>query len=201
MKLLLKAQALLDSTRGVDFLAPLALRLYLFPIFLMAGWRKLQNPESTIRWFSESLELPLPTLMYWLASLTEFVGAFLLLVGFCTRWISLPLMFTMVIAAYTVHWDKGWYAIGQTQPNPVLMHTAEDAQAIKVRTDQGRQVLRRHGRESWLTEHGPFVILTNGLEFPVTYLIMLLTLFFWGAGRYCSVDHWVRRCYADRASP
>ena len=32
-----KAQDLLNTTRAVDFLGPLALRLYLVPIFWMAG--------------------------------------------------------------------------------------------------------------------------------------------------------------------
>jgi len=36
-----RAQRLLDATRAVDFLAPLVLRLYLAPVFWMAGTNKL----------------------------------------------------------------------------------------------------------------------------------------------------------------
>lgn len=36
-------QKLLDRTRALDFLAPLALRLYLVPVFWMAGSKKLNN--------------------------------------------------------------------------------------------------------------------------------------------------------------
>ena len=36
-------QDLLDRTRRLDFLAPLALRLYLVPVFWMAGSKKLEN--------------------------------------------------------------------------------------------------------------------------------------------------------------
>ena len=36
-------QNLLDKTRALDFLAPLALRLYLVPVFWMAGTKKLNN--------------------------------------------------------------------------------------------------------------------------------------------------------------
>ena len=38
-----RLQNLLDTTRTIDFLAPLALRLYLVPIFWMAGTHKLEN--------------------------------------------------------------------------------------------------------------------------------------------------------------
>jgi len=37
------------------------------------------------------------------------------------------------------------------------------------------------------------VILNNGIEFAATYFIMLLALFFIGAGRYFSMDYWIRR--------
>ena len=192
MRLLLLAQDLLDRTRVFDFLALLMLRLYLFPIFVIAGWRKLQAPEATIGWFEKSLQLPFPTFMYWLATLTEFLGAFLLLLGFCTRWISLPLMFTMAIAAYTVHWENGWYTVAQTKPNPVLLYSEQEATEVKARLDRGRQILRRHGNYAWLSERGNFVILGNGVELSITYLFMLLVLFFFGAGRYCSMDYWIK---------
>jgi uncharacterized membrane protein YphA (DoxX/SURF4 family) len=39
---------------------------------------------------------------------------------------------------------------------------------------------------------------TNGIEFAATYFIMLLTLFFIGAGRYASLDHWIRRRFMPR---
>ena len=48
MSLGCKAQSLLNATRAVDFLGPLALRLYLVPIFWMAGTKKLGSMEDTI---------------------------------------------------------------------------------------------------------------------------------------------------------
>jgi putative oxidoreductase len=39
--LLIKLHALLNLTRKLDFLGPLALRLYLVPIFWMAGLKKI----------------------------------------------------------------------------------------------------------------------------------------------------------------
>ncbi|VAW67633.1 FIG035246: DoxX family protein, partial [hydrothermal vent metagenome] len=65
------AQSLLNKTRAVDFLGPLALRLYLVPIFWMAGTKKLADMDSIIDWFGNSdwgLGLPFPELLAWLAT-------------------------------------------------------------------------------------------------------------------------------------
>lgn len=40
---------------------------------------------------------------------------------------------------------------------------------------------------------GSFVILNNGIEFAATYLILLLSSLFTGAGRYVGVDYWVKQ--------
>ena len=42
-----KDQSLRNKTRAVDFLGPLALRLYLMPVFWMAGSKKPGDIEST----------------------------------------------------------------------------------------------------------------------------------------------------------
>ena len=77
-------QRLLDMTRSLDFLGPLALRLYLVPIFWMAGSKKLDDMDSIIAWFGNpdwGLGLPFPEYMAWAAALTETGGAILLLIG------------------------------------------------------------------------------------------------------------------------
>ena len=51
VKGLVRLQRLLLVARAVDFLAPLALRLYLVPIFWMAGTQKLAAIDPTIEWF------------------------------------------------------------------------------------------------------------------------------------------------------
>ena len=101
LNLLNRFQDGLDATRRLDFLAPLLLRLYLVPIFWMAGTHKLADMESTIAWFGNpdwGLGLPFPALLAWLAALTEAGGAVLLLLGLAVRWISIPLMVTMLVA-------------------------------------------------------------------------------------------------------
>jgi uncharacterized membrane protein YphA (DoxX/SURF4 family) len=98
-------QNLLDRTRVIDFIAPLALRLYLVPILWMAGTKKWNSMESTIDWFGNpdwGLGLPFPAVMAYAATLTEIFGALFLLIGFAVRWISIPLMITMVVAAASV---------------------------------------------------------------------------------------------------
>ncbi len=176
------AQSLLNKTRAVDFLGPLALRLYLVPIFWMAGSKKLADIESTAAWFGNpdwGLGLPFPELMAWMASLTEAGGAILLLVGLGVRWISIPLMVTMIVAALTVHWQNGWLAI------------AEGSEQL----DAARAILQEHGNYDWLTENGSFVILNNGIEFATTYTIMLLVLFFIGPGK-ASLDHLISKKFS-----
>jgi len=185
--LLNRLQDLLDGTRAVDFLAPLALRLYLVPVFWMAGTNKLADIESTIAWFGNpdwGLGLPAPALMAWAAALAEAGGAILLLLGLATRWISIPLMVTMVVAAVTVHWQQGWAAIAETP---------ESTERLAAATS----LLQQHGNYDWLTGSGEFVVLNNGIEFAATYFIMLLALLFIGGGRYLSLDYWIARRWRD----
>ncbi len=174
----------------LDGIGPLALRLYLVPVFWMAGTNKLAGIDSTIEWFGNpewGLGLPFPTALAYLAAYTEAIGALLLLLGLATRWISIPLMITMVVAAATVHWEQGWAAIADS-----------GSQEVAVRLGAASEILREHGNYAWLTEHGRFVILNNGIEFAVTYFVMLLSLLFTGGGRYTSVDYYLSRLFPTR---
>ena len=188
------AQDILDKFRAIDFLAPLALRIYLVPILWMAGTKKWSSMEDTIAWFGNpewGLGLPFPTLMAYLATLTEIFGAILLAVGLAVRWISIPLMATMVVAAVTVHWQNGWLAIAEGSG----IFATERTMGAVERLDRAKDILREHGNYEWLTENGSIVVLNNGIEFAATYFIMLLALFFIGAGKYFSLDHWLAKSY------
>ena len=194
MYLLVQLQRLLDSTRVFDFLGPLALRLYLVPIFWMAGTKKLADMDNVIAWFGNpdwGLGLPFPEYLAWAAALTEAGGAILLLIGFAVRWISIPLMITMVVAAVTVHLKNGWLAIAESSG----LFATERTQGAVERLERAKEILQEHGNYSWLTENGNFVVLNNGIEFAATYFVMLLVLFFIGAGRFFSMDYWVRRAF------
>jgi uncharacterized membrane protein YphA (DoxX/SURF4 family) len=185
-----RAQDALDATRRLDFLGPLLLRLYLVPIFWMAGTHKLADMDATIAWFGNpdwGLGLPFPTLLAWLAALTETGGAVLLLFGLAVRWISVPLMVTMLVAMFSVHWEFGWQAIA----DPSAPFANERVMAAAEKLDRARAILKEHGNYDWQTASGRFVVLNNGIEFAATYFIMLLSLFFTGAGRWASLDHWL----------
>jgi uncharacterized membrane protein YphA (DoxX/SURF4 family) len=188
-----QVHTLLDKTRFADFLGPLLLRLYLAPIFWMAGTNKLSDMESTIAWFGNpdwGLGLPFPTLLAYAAALTETIGAVLLVLGFALRYISIPLMITMIVAAVTVHLQNGWLAIAEGASS--LFSNERTIGAID-RLDRAKDILREHGNYEWLTENGSIVVLNNGIEFAATYFVMLLVLFFIGAGKYASVDFWLRK--------
>jgi putative oxidoreductase len=58
-------------------------------------------------------------------------------------------------------------------------------------------VLQENANYRWITEKGNLVILNNGIEFSITYFIMLLALFFSGGGRYFSVDYWLDKSFRN----
>jgi putative oxidoreductase len=191
-------QNTLDKTLVLEGIAPLLLRLYLAPIMLQAGYNKLSAFDNTVDWFGNAeygLGLPLPFLLASLAIGAELLGGVLLLLGLATRWISVPLMVTMLVAILTVHWPNGWATIADASSwlsdgtilfNESVMRAPEKLSAAKY-------LLAEHGNQDWLTSSGNIVILNNGIEFAVTYFIMLLSLFFSGGGKYSSVDYFVAR--------
>ena len=148
--------------------------------------------EGTVEWFG-SIGIPLPGVNAFLAGWTEVLGAIFLLLGFAVRWISIPLMGTMVVAAATVHWKNGWLAIAE---GTGFFATERTMGAID-RLDKAKDILQEHGNYDWLTENGSLVILNNGIEFAATYFIMLLALFFLGGGRIVSLDYWIARQFRN----
>ena len=63
MQFLAKLQGLMDATRKADFLGPLALRLYLVPVFWVAGTNKVKGFGNVVEWFGNpdwGLGLPFP---------------------------------------------------------------------------------------------------------------------------------------------
>jgi len=122
------------------------IRVYLAPIFIIAGYNKLglADPDITglmsllanpniVEWFGNSewgLGLPFPALLANLAAWSEFLGGWFLLFGLLTRLVSIPLMFTMIIAMTTVHADNGWFAITPR----IVSHGVEYASPIANKT-------------------------------------------------------------------
>lgn len=200
-------QTAMAYLRRFDGIAPLLLRIYLAPIFILAGYGKLQlgadnigllerlmADPNVVAWFGNpdwGLGLPAPELLAALAGWTEFLGGWLLLVGLLTRLISIPLMLTMVVAATTAHWDNGWHALPEaklTVPWEWRQDLIDDGLARK---SKAVSILEEHGNYDYLTEAGSVTVLKNGIEFAATYFIMLLSLLFMGGGRYTSLDYWL----------
>ena len=74
-----------------------------------------------------------------------------------------------------------------------------NVEEISIRLERANEILGEHGNLDWLTGKGNFVILNNGIEFSITYLVMLVALFFSGGGRYVSVDYWLGELTRDSA--
>ncbi len=194
-----KAQGILDKIReSLDFIGSALLRLYLAPVFWVAGnnkWNPLDEDsslDSTIAWFGSTeggLGLPFPTINAYMAWGAEYFGAIILALGLATRWVCIPLMITMVVAATTVHIGHGWQAIH----DPVSPYASANVGEAIDRLSEARAILREHGDYHHLTEHGSFVISNNGIEWAATYFIMLAALFFLGGGRFISLDYWIKK--------
>lgn len=186
-----KYQKFCSILKQGDGIAALALRLYLVPIFWMAGSNKLAHFQQTVEWFGNTdwgLGLPFPVLLATLATSAEIMGAILLAVGLLTRVISIPLIITMLVAIVTVHLPNGWQAIA----DPHAPFASAQVIASNEKLEKARQILETYGNYDWLTSSGSFVILNNGIEFAVTYLVMLLALLILGGGRYLSLDYWLK---------
>jgi len=176
----------------LDGIPALGLRLYLVPVFWMAGSSKMANFSATAEWFGNSdwgLGLPIPYVLAFLATATEVLGAGLLLLGLASRWIAIPLAVTMIVAALSVHWQFGWQAIADASAPFANARVAESVEKLAA----ARSLLDAHGNYDWLTSSGNIVILNNGIEFAATYLFMLLALMAMGGGRYVSADYWLKR--------
>ncbi|KKN23655.1 hypothetical protein LCGC14_0902760 [marine sediment metagenome] len=194
---------LFNQTRKIDFLAPLLLRAYLAPVFWVAAnnkWNPFDSGSSlnnTIDWFGNSewgLGLPFPEAMAYMAWGAEYFGAILLALGLAVRLISIPLMFTMLVAAVSVHWKNGWQAIH----DPMSPFASADVGEAIDRLHKAKEILHEYGHYDWLTQHGSLVMLNNGIEFAATYFVMLLVLFSIGGGKFFSIDFWIKKQYLTK---
>ncbi len=93
-------QALIRFSSLLQSPVLLLMRLYWGWSFFQSGKGKLLHLDDIAAYFSD-LNIPLPKLNAILAGSTECVGGLLLLVGLGSRLISIPLIFTMLIAYWT----------------------------------------------------------------------------------------------------
>ena len=99
---------LVQSVRGlvlgiaakIGWLPPLVARLTVGWIFLVSGWGKVHNMGRVIEFF-RSLGIPAPEFQAPLAAWSELICGALLLVGLLSRFASVPLIITMIVAIAT----------------------------------------------------------------------------------------------------
>jgi putative oxidoreductase len=82
------------------FAGPLLARLSVGVIFAQSGWGKLGALGDTTAFFAE-LGIPAPGFHAGLVAITELVGGLAVAVGLGTRFASVPLAFTMLVAIAT----------------------------------------------------------------------------------------------------
>jgi putative oxidoreductase len=83
----------------------LLMRLYWGWEFFGTGKGKLMNHEKVTGFF-QSLHIPFPGFNAYLAGSTECIGGLLLVIGLCSRLVSLPLIFVLFIAYITAESDS-----------------------------------------------------------------------------------------------
>lgn len=93
----------------LSFVPLLLIRLVLAYGFYEPAMSKFKDISAIAAWF-DSLGLVFPTFQAYLATYTELLGVILLVLGLGVRFISIPLIITMLVAVKTVHFANGFSA-------------------------------------------------------------------------------------------
>lgn len=98
----------MKNTQTTTNIALLALRLILATVFIFHGSQKLfgwfggYGLTSTGQ-YMESIGIPFGTASAFLAASTEFFGGILLLAGVLIPFVTIPMVFTMLVASFVAH--------------------------------------------------------------------------------------------------
>ncbi|EOX1771555.1 DoxX family protein [Vibrio cholerae] len=179
---------LIEKCKKWDFIVLFSVRLFLVPVIFVGARSKVLGFAGTVAWFGAStaeggLNLPFPELLAFLAAATEVVGCICIALGLFTRIMAIPMIFMMSVASAMVHWKHGWDAIA----------TSGMEATIRLNGFIEWLAVNFPSRYNYITELGDPVMLNNGMEFAVTYFVMLMVLFIYGGGRYVSLDYWLKK--------
>ncbi len=83
-------------------IGPLAGRLLIAYIFIVAGWGKIAGFEGTVGYI-ESVGLPLPAVAAVVAIIVELGGGLMLAVGYKARWAASALALFTLVTAFAFH--------------------------------------------------------------------------------------------------
>lgn len=109
MKSLFSGNKAFRAIGQLEFLPLLLIRITLAYGFFGPAVMKWKDIDGIAEWFS-SLGIPAAHLNAYLAAGTEALGVVLLVLGLGVRFISIPLIITMIVAITTVHWSNGFEA-------------------------------------------------------------------------------------------
>lgn len=174
----------LEWMRVFDFIAPLAIRLFLAPMFWVSGVKHLglfsssdfviYNPLTWVNTeaFQQSAAAMSNTVLSGMGAESvliligtiEIVAAIFLVLGFAVRWVVLALMFVVVVLGLMSMGDTGFLSTMQ-------------------------QLVMSHGYTN---------MANNMTEVYLVYFVLLLALFFMGAGRWFSLDWYIYRNFMKR---
>ncbi|ENM5744267.1 DoxX family protein [Vibrio mimicus] len=179
-----------EKCKKFDFIALLSIRLFLVPVIFVGARSKVLGFAGTVAWFGAStadggLNLPFPELLAFMAAAVEVLGCICIALGLFTRIMAIPMIFMMSVASAMVHWKHGWDAIA----------TSSMEASVRLNGFMEWLAVNFPGRFNYITELGDPVMLNNGMEFAVTYFVMLMVLFIYGGGRYVSLDYWLKKSF------
>jgi len=109
MKILEMYQNAVSKLENLKDIPLLFMRLILAYGFYGPAMMKWGNISGIAEWFG-SMGIPMPTLNAYMSAITEISGVVLLTLGLATRFISIPLIITMIVAIVTVHLKNGFEA-------------------------------------------------------------------------------------------
>ena len=91
--------------------APVPLRLIVGYGFMMHGYLKLERGVEVFAAALGGLGLPAPDLLAWATVIVELVCGLAVLAGAFLEWVSLPMIFVLLVALFTVHLQFGFSSI------------------------------------------------------------------------------------------
>jgi putative oxidoreductase len=99
-----------ESNKAMTTWGYTVLRVVVGTVFLMHGWQKLTVMGfDGVAGFFGAVGVPMAGVAAVVVTLVELLGGLALILGVLTRWITIPMTATMVVAILTVHLPNGFF--------------------------------------------------------------------------------------------
>ena len=106
-----------------DRWASVFLRLMIGYGFVVHGWAKWSRGPEKFGVLLHQIGVPFPGVTAWAVTLLELFGGVAILAGLLVTLVSIPLVISMLVAMFTVHWKHGFSSIntiGLTENGPAF---------------------------------------------------------------------------------